>query len=125
MKKEVEKILKKHITGVSLFFAIVFLVIGMIGGYILYDMTTNEEIEETKIELLGDEIVNINLNETYTELGYTFIINGINYNDVVIVDGTVDSSKTGTYLINYYLNDDNYHITLTRIVNVLGGDLNG
>ena len=125
MEKEVKKVLKKHITGVSLFFALVFLVVGMIGGYVLYNITTEDEVGETKIELLGNEVININLGETYTEPGYTFIINGVNYNDAVVTDGIVDSSKAGTYIINYYLSDDNFNITLTRVVNVLGGESDG
>ena len=125
MKKNVEKVLKKHLTGVSLFFALVFLVIGMIGGYVVYEITTVDEVLETKIELTGDEIININLGETYTELGYTFIINGEDYTEDVVVSGTVDTAKAGTYVINYYLENNLYNITLTRVVNVLGGVSNG
>jgi hypothetical protein len=125
VEKEVKKVLKKHITGVSLFFALVFLIVGMIGGYVLYNITAEDEVGETKIELLGDEIININLGETYTEPGYTFIINGEDYSESVHTDGVVDSLKVGTYTINYYLNDDKFNITLTRVVNVLGGESNG
>lgn len=125
MEKEVKKVLKKHITGVSLFFALVFLVVGMIGGYVLYNITAEDEVGETKIELLGNEVININLGETYTEPGYTFIINGEDYSESVHKDGVVDSSKVGTYLINYYLKNGNFNITLTRVVNVLGGESNG
>jgi hypothetical protein len=50
---------------------------------------------------------------------------GEDYNEEVVVEGSVDTSKVGTYLINYYLNDDKFNITLTRVVNVLGGESNG
>ena len=123
MKKKIKKALKKELKGITLFLAVLFLAIGAVGGFLAYNFTHKEG--ETKIELTGQNICTINLGEEYQEEGYTFIINGVDYNEYVIVSGTVDTEVAGTYVITYTLENDDYNIVLTRIVNVLGGVSDG
>ena len=108
----------------SLFFAILFLVIGIAVGYVGYTILNDGKTSVTTIELVGDEVVTLSLNEKYNEQGAIFIIDGNDYQSDVVIEGNVDVSKTGTYVITYTLNNQIYNIVLQRIVNV-GGDSNG
>lgn len=123
VEKQIKKEVKKHLNGVALFLAILFLAIGAVLGFLGYKMLNKNG--QTKIELTGEDVVIINLGEKYTEEGYTFIIDDINYNDSVLVEGKVDSYKKGTYLLTYTLKNEQYDIVLTRVVKVLGGGANG
>ena len=42
VRKKVNKILKKQLTGVSLFFAVLFLIIGIVIGFYLYNINNKE-----------------------------------------------------------------------------------
>ena len=123
MNKKVKKELKKQLTGVSLFFAVLFLVIGAAIGFVVYGVLNSGD-KTTKIELVGDSVVVVELDSSYEDEGATFIIKGVDYKDDVVVDNKVDTTKEGTYLVTYKLNNDLYNIELQRIVNV-GGASNG
>lgn len=66
-----------------------------------------EDKEEPSIELKGDENIVIYKNSKYIEKGYTAYdkCDG-DITDKVIVTGSVDSSKIGTYTINYKVVDN-------------------
>lgn len=123
MKKKIKKVLKKELKGITLLLAVLFLAIGTVGGFLAYNFTHKEG--ETKIELAGENICNINLGEEYNEEGYTFIINGIDYKDDVKVSNNINNTVAGTYVITYTLKNEEYNVVLTRIVNVLGGVFDG
>jgi hypothetical protein len=53
------------------------------------------------------------------------VIDDYDYADKVLVNGSVDTSKEGVYVITYTLNEDGHNIILTRVVNVIGGEANG
>lgn len=118
VKKELKKQIKKHITGITLFFAVLFLIIGAVIGFVAY-MVLNEEAS-TKIELNGAEVVNLNIGDEYTDLGATFIIDGVDYKAEVVVEGSVDTNKEGIYVVTYTLKNNAVDIVLKRLVNVGG-----
>lgn len=123
VRKKVNKILKKQLTGVSLFFAVLFLIIGIVIGFYLYNINNKEGF--SKIELNGNGIVNLKVGDNYNEEGFTMVIDDYDYADMVLVNGSVDTSKEGVYVITYTLNEDGHNIILTRVVNVIGGEANG
>ena len=76
--------------------------------------------------LTGDLIADVYLGETYQEEGYTFIIDGIDYNSSVIVDNSmVNYNEKGIYIITYTLELNGEKIALSRAINVVGGNDNG
>jgi hypothetical protein len=123
VRKKVNKILKKQLTGVSLFFAVLFLIIGIVIGFYLYNINNKEGF--SKIELNGNGIVNLKVGDKYNEEGFTMVIDNYDYADMVLVNGSVDTSKEGVYVITYTLNEDGHNIILTRVVNVVGGEADG
>ena len=123
VRNKVNKILKKQLTGVSLFFAVLFLIIGIVIGFYLYNINNKEGF--SKIELNGNGIVNLKVGDNYNEEGFTMVIDDYDYADMVLVNGSVDTSKEGVYVITYTLNEDGHNIILTRVVNVMGGEANG
>lgn len=77
-------------------------------------------VKEIKAVLNGQSDVTINVGGTYTDPGVKVTENG---NDVtskatVKVNGTVDTSKPGSYSITYNIKYDSYTKTLTRNVTV-------
>lgn len=124
MKKKVQKELKKHLTGVTLFFAVLFLIIGVVGGFIGYSVVNRSKDDTTKIELNGDEVIELELGEKYKELGATFIINGIDYENDVEIINDVNTERSGIYVVTYTLKNELYNISLKRVVCV-GGESNG
>ena len=125
MAKSIEKQLKKHLKGATLFFAILFLVIGCAIGYFAYNILNNNQDKETKIELIGEDTLKINLGDEYKELGCKFIIDDVDYTELVKIEGKVNENKAGVYIITYSLNEGNYNVELSRVVYVLGGEANG
>ena len=123
VRKKVNKIIKKQLTGVSLFFAVLFLIIGIVIGFYLYNINNKEGF--TKIELTGDGVITLNVGDTYNEEGFTMVIDDYDYADKVLVNGSVDTSKEGVYVITYTLNEGGHNIILTRVVNVMGGEADG
>ena len=123
VRKKVNKILKKQLTGVSLFFAVLFLIMGIVIGFYLYNINNKEGF--SKIELNGNGIVNLKVGDYYNEEGFTMVIDDYDYADMVLVNGSVDTSKEGVYVITYTLNEDGHNIILTRVVNVMGGEADG
>lgn len=74
----------------------------------------------TVIYLYGDKNMTLKVGDTYTEPGYSAIdaIDG-SITDNVTVEGTVDTSKKGTYKVNYsVVNSEGVTTTETRIVTV-------
>ncbi len=123
MKKKVKKVLKKHLTGISLAFGILFLVIGLVVGFLVYSFTNKEGF--TKIELSGDSIVVLNVGDIYQEEGFTFVIDDKDYSEMVVVERKLDTNVAGTYVITYTLNEDGHNIILSRVINVMGGVYSG
>ena len=78
-----------------------------------------------KITLLGDKELTIIEGEEYYELGYTALDNyDGELKDKVVVDGTVDTKKIGTYKISYNVEDSSGNKTnVTREIIVVPKDV--
>lgn len=104
-------------------FGVLFLIVGVIVGIIVYK--TLNKPGETKIELDGENIIYIDKGESYNEDGYTFIINGRDYTEDVVVTSDLDKDTIGKYTITYKLEKDGNLVILTRVINVIGGVTDG
>lgn len=123
MKKKVEKVVKKHLSKVAMFFVLLFLVVGVVLGFLGYNMLNGEG--NTTIELKGEEVVVVSIGTTYKEEGFTFVIDDVDYSKEVIISGKVNTNEEGVYVITYSLSNDIHNISLTRVVKVVGGVANG
>lgn len=74
-------------------------------------------VSTPKLVLIGAEEVNISLNEEYKDPGYNVIHNKKNYN--VTSDNNIDTTKIGSYEINYSLHYKNKVLNKTRKINVI------
>lgn len=71
-------------------------------------------------QLVGPAEMNVNLNDTYIDIGYIARDkNGNNIANLVSVDGGVDTTKIGSYKVVYTLTRNNKDITIERRVNVV------
>lgn len=126
LTRKQKKVIKKLFTPITCLFIVLFLIIGAAGAYIYQTKIVKRETGETNIMLTGDLIADVNIGETYQEEGYTFMIDGINYNSSVIVDDSmVNYSEKGIYIITYTLELNGEKIALSRAINVVGGNDNG
>lgn len=119
--KKTVKAVQKNVSQVTIIFAIIFLVIGLVGGYLTYGFLNQKKDEapaETSITLIGDDVVNLNVGDTYSESGFTFVIEGVDMSNDVVIDNKVNNNEIGVYTITYTLNKDNFNFSLTRIVRV-------
>lgn len=80
-----------------------------------------KDIEKPNITLEGGEEITVYVGEEYKELGYSVSDNcDNNLKDKVKVEGSVDTSKEGVYIITYKLSDSSDNSTsVTRKVNVV------
>ncbi|MBQ9854383.1 MAG: DUF5011 domain-containing protein [Bacilli bacterium] len=61
----------------------------------------------TYLILSGEPIIHLRVGSTYTEPGYTVIDSvSTDLKDKVVIDGNVDTSKAGTYIIKYSVTND-------------------
>lgn len=109
----------------------------VVGSYVVTynvsDTAGNDAVEVTRtvnvnpdstppvITLIGASTINLNVNDTYNELGATATDNldgDISAN--VIITGTVNTAVAGTYFVNYNVSDSsgNAAAQVTRTVNV-------
>ena len=71
-------------------------------------------------QLVGPEEMNVNLNDSYIDIGYIARDSkGNNLANLVSVDGGVDTTKIGSYKVTYTLTRNNKDITIERRVNVV------
>ena len=108
VRKKVNKILKKQLTGVSLFFAVLFLIIGIVIGFYLYNINNKEGF--SKIELNGNGIVNLKVGDNYNEEGFTMVIDDYDYADMVLVNGKakiMEVELADPDLLTKYIDDSN------------------
>ena len=88
--------------------------------YINFKYLVLNQGASTTIELNGDEVINLNVGDEYDDLGATFIIDGVDYKNEVVITGDVDTSKEGIYVVTYTLKNNKADIVLKRLVNVGG-----
>lgn len=75
--------------------------------------------DSINIELLGNKIIDLFVGDKYAEPGYKATDENEDITDSVIVDGYVDTSKKGVYVIKYtVITNSGIQKTVNRIVNV-------
>lgn len=74
-----------------------------------------------RITLIGDEEVNININNKYFETGYVASLGPLNLTNVVKSKSMIENDKLGTYKVKYYIDYIIGKKDVTRIVNVVDG----
>jgi methionine-rich copper-binding protein CopC len=89
--------------------------------------TDNPTNNKPVLMLIGDNTINLSLNEKYKELGYYAIDKEDgDLTDKVVITNNIDISKAGAYKVYYRVIDkDNNVVTKNRIVNILsaGGSI--
>lgn len=80
----------------------------------------NQEISKPTIKLKGNTAITLNINETYTEQGATASDKKDgDLTDKIIISGSVNTSRAGTYTITYTVtNSNNKTTTVTRTITV-------
>lgn len=106
--------IKKIIVSIVL----ILIIVGIgIGAHSVYDKITHKKLE---ITLNGDEYIELDLNSTYEEQGAKAILKDEDITDKIQIEGTVDTSKIGTYEIKYKVSDSSGNVAeITRTVEVL------
>ena len=72
-----------------------------------------------KIYLNGKEVITLNYNEIYNDLGVNASFLGKNITDKIKISGSVNTEKIGNYKINYTLKWFFFDITKTRVIKVV------
>lgn len=71
------------------------------------------------LEMQGDEVVYVNLGDTYTDAGCKAFSNGEDVSSQVVTSSDVNTSELGVYHVNYKaVNKDGFSSTATRTVYV-------
>lgn len=114
MNKVYEFFLKNKILSIII---VIFLVIILsLTFYLNSKPSNNTVIKEDNLTLFGASLIELQKGEEYIEPGYYAISKlDINETEKVLVSGTVDINKPGTYIITYKYNDK----VLTRKVIVI------
>lgn len=114
MNKVYEFFLKNKILSIII---VIFLVIILsLTFYLNSKPSNNTVIKEDNLTLFGASLIELQKGEEYIEPGYYAISKlDINETEKVLVSGTVDINKPGTYIITYKYNDK----VLTRKIIVI------
>ena len=114
MNKVYEFFLKNKILSIII---VIFLVIILsLTFYLNSKPSNNIVIKEDNLTLFGASLIELQKGEEYIEPGYYAISKlDINETEKVLVSGTVDINKPGTYIITYKYNDK----VLTRKIIVI------
>ena len=121
MKKEIKKALKKSNKTVLLF-SMLFLLLGIGGGYGGSFLLTKNDT----FELIGDKNITLSLNENFNDPGVKVISYGKDLHDKIDIDSNLDTSKEGEYTIIYTVKSLKYkNIKRVRYITIKnGGDSN-
>jgi hypothetical protein len=100
--------------------AISMATLGLISCNDDHDQLTDSRVTYfANLELLGDEVVEINVGETFTDPGYIATEGEEDITSKVKVTGSVDTSKGGFYTLTYSVsNKDNFSVEASRLVMV-------
>lgn len=112
LKNGVEKVAHNKLFILIAVFLVVGIIIGFGGGYLV---TKNDTFK-----LNGEDEIELHLLETYEEQGAKAIAFGKDISKSVKIEGNVDTSVPGTYVLKYTCNNFKYKkITRIRYVVVL------
>lgn len=106
MRKEQKKNLFITILPIAFIF-------GMLTFAMLLDMYS------PKINLIGDKEIYISINGAYSEMGANAISNSNDISSNIVMEGTVDTSQIGTYLVTYKVKKYGVEREVARTVHVV------
>lgn len=114
-KRKIEKEIKK-VNPLTIFLVIVFTLIGIAGGFFGVHMLTKNDT----FELLGGYEIKCNVGDSFIDEGAKIIAFGKDISSEVIVEGNVDTSIKGDYVLKYKVNHFRYNgYVLYRLVSVV------
>jgi len=88
-------------------------------GYFLYQTVYLDYTSPIKLNLIGDKEITISVFDEYKEEGAKALFRGKNITKQISTEGTVDTSKVGTYTIKYTVKYKNKKKTIERKVHVV------
>ena len=115
-----EKVIKKHFKGKVALGALIGLFLGLGIGFGIYYFASDDK--DPLFYLEGDSIIYLEKGSSFTDPGYY-----LNDDVEVVITGSVDTNKEGSYVITYrttnmsVLKKNGYDIELKRII-VVGGE---
>lgn len=119
IERQAEKQIKRLPKGILLLL-ILSLAIGIICGYFTYTFITKKD----KFVIVGEKAITLSVGDTYVESGATAICFGKNCSEKVVIEGSVDTTKQGVYVITYTINNLKYQgVKRYRYVTVKGSNL--
>lgn len=109
--------MNKKRTIICLIIAIVL--VAIVASLLLYFNYENSAIPT--ISLIGDENINLQLNDNYEEQGAQAFLKENDVSGNIIIDGKVDTSKIGEYKLKYTIfNSKNENpVSVERVVNIV------
>ena len=90
-----------------------------VGGYYYYDKVYLEKKANPILKLNGKDDIVIELDEKYQDLGAMAFFRGNNISNDIKTTGDIDTSKIGTYYINYEIKVNNKKKELKRKITVV------
>ncbi len=108
--------MNKKRTIVCVIIVIAILAIGV--GVLLYFNYENNAIPT--ISLIGDETINLQLNDNYKEQGAQAFLRENDVSGNIVIDGKVDTSKVGEYKLKYTIfnSKNEIPVSVERVVNI-------
>ena len=94
-KQAVKAIKKTHLATIVC--VVVFLAVGIVGGFFAYNHFTKDD----KFELIGEKDIVLTVGDTFVDEGYVVSAFGKDISDTVVVTGAVDTSQEGVYVLTY------------------------
>ena len=114
INRAVKKVVKKT-HWVTILCVALFLIIGLLAGMVTYNQITKDDV----FEVVGDKEINLNIGDTYTELGAIAKAWGKDVSKDIVITGVVDTTQEGSYNIVYTVNHCMYKgVRRIRVVNV-------
>lgn len=115
VQKQVETAVK-NTHGLTIFFVVLFLVIGAVGGWFGYGFVTKNDA----FEIVGEKEITIELNGTYEEQGCKVVAWGKDETSRLKIESDLDTTKEGTYFVVYTVENIKYkNIQKVRVINVV------
>ena len=115
VQKQVETAVK-NTHGLTIFFVVLFLVIGAVGGWFGYGFVTKNDA----FEIVGEKEITIELNGTYEEQGCKVVAWGKDETSRLKIESDLDTTKEGTYFVVYTVENFKYKsVQKVRVVTVV------
>lgn len=106
--------------NIKIIISVVIVLMLIVLGVFLYNKVILDYVEDASIELIGEEIVNISLNDEYQEMGAKAYLRGKDISDLVKLSNNIDNTKVGKYIVEYTaVNKSGKEVKKQRIINVI------